>query len=115
MVFVHPIEETRKGQEDSYDVAVCDYVLCLDCRDAWTDHPVSGKAFVPSLLNSLKPIVSGRLIQGEQGEKKFPPWLLEDATEHELDRVREVFAKYAVKMPTGKIVFDTDAFKTDLG
>src|SRR5262245_13666775 len=65
LVFVRPIAETRQGMNGDYDVAACDYVLCVDCRDVWISHAVSGKALVPQLLNGISTTIPGRLTTGE--------------------------------------------------
>jgi hypothetical protein len=111
LVFVRPVVETRTNAKgEPYDVARCDYVLCTKDMGAWADHAVSGAALVPKLTTAENTIVSGTLALGEAKASQSPPYLLEDPTDDELAKIQELFAKFAIKMPTGKVVVDIDAF-----
>jgi hypothetical protein len=110
-VFVRPVLETRTSAKgDPYDVARCDYVICMKCKLPWTDHAVSGAALVPQLTSVEHEIVLGTLILGEAKGSNNAPYLLEDYTDDELKQAQTLFAKCAIKMRTGRTVFDTDAF-----
>ncbi len=114
VAYVHPIEETRGSGSDSYQVALCDYVICIDiCKKGWADVPVSGKALAPRLLSAGSSVVLARLTLGEAKEGRSAPVLAEDPIPEEYKDAQTVFEKYAVVTPSGKVFFDVDAFNAN--
>jgi hypothetical protein len=108
--FVAPVAETRDGVSGPYEVAVCSFVLCHTCRQAWVDLAVSGKALAPRITSAESEIVAVRLELGEAKAGRSAPYIPADATAAELELVNDDFNKYGVKMPSGKVHVDIDAF-----
>ena len=81
VAFVKPKPETRtdrKGGE--YNVALCDYVLCLTCTKAVADVAISGKWLVPRLTSAPQEIAAGVLFTEETSEGFNPTIKLADLT-----------------------------------
>jgi hypothetical protein len=114
LAFVHPVEVERSGRTEKYVAAQCDYVICTDCKKAWPDADVSGKALAPQLLSGGGEIVSGKLVLGEAKANQNAPILLADPTSDEVDAVQRIFQDFGARLPSGKIIFDLDAFTGSL-
>jgi hypothetical protein len=110
LTFVNPVAEDRDGRDGSYSVALCTFVVCHTCRLALTDVPVSGKALAPRINNGGSEIVAGVLVTGEAKAGRNPAYLLEEASAEQLDAVADDYAKFATKLPSGKIVVDVDSY-----
>jgi hypothetical protein len=111
--FVEPVHETRNGTSGPYEVALCAYALCHTCRTGWPSLAVSGTALAPHINNADAEIVAGKLVVGEGKPGRTPPYLLEEASPDELERINDDYTKYATKMPTGKILVDLESFAAD--
>jgi hypothetical protein len=113
VAFVTPKPETRRGQSEDYDVAVCDYVICLTCKHAWTDVPVSGRWVVPRLTTSEAEIIPCTLVLGEATGGKNPPVIPEDATLEQQAEVLDVFHNFGGRLATGRLMFDVEKFHAE--
>jgi hypothetical protein len=116
LAYLHPTEEERTSNRDSkekYSVAVCPAVICITDKKAWSDTDVSGKYLVPRLVTSENEIVVVRLTLGEARPGQSAPVIPEDAITEEIEMAQEVFSRYAVRMPTGRITFDVVTFNHD--
>jgi hypothetical protein len=110
LAFVGAVEEERHGRNGNYVAAHCAYAVCVPCRKGWTDTDVSGAALAPRILSADGEIVAGVLVQGDAKPGQSPPFLLENPSPEEFDMLDELFETYAVKMPTGKVIFDIDTY-----
>jgi hypothetical protein len=115
VIFVNPQGEERsrprgEGKAETYQVASTPYVICLTCQRCWSDADISGKALVPKLLTSTAQIVTGVLIEGERGQYDNAPILLADPMPAELEQARQVLDAHAVRLPSGRIVFDDETY-----
>lgn len=111
--FVHPTE-TEMGQgKNAYKAAMCDAAVCLSCHRAWKDAAITGAAIYPRLVSAESPIVAIRLVEGEAKEGQNAVILPEELAGPELEQVQQVFDKYAVRMQSGRVIFDVDSFNAD--
>lgn len=114
VAYCNPVEEERTGADKkTYTVAKCSAVVCITEKKAFEDVDVSGKVLAPRLFTSGNEVVAVRLIEGEAKAGQNAPIIPQDPIPVELEEVQEVFSKYAVRMPTGKVIFDVDTFNKD--
>jgi hypothetical protein len=113
VAYVNPNEEERTFDGRKSLAAACTYVICSNCRKAWTDAAVTGAAVAPALLSATGDVVVVRLILGEAKGDRNPPVLPEDPIGVELEEIQKVFDDYAVRMPSGLIVFDVVKYNAD--
>jgi predicted DNA-binding transcriptional regulator AlpA len=112
---VHPAEEERTSSQnkDKYTVAHCSFVVCLTCKKAWSDTDVGGKVLGPRLFTAESEIVAVGLFLGEAKGDRNPPILPEDPVTDEVEDVQAAFAKYATRLPSGRVVFDVVQYNAD--
>jgi hypothetical protein len=110
MVYGYPTADERKGGNGTYTVAMCDYVVCVSHHKAWTDLAVSGKVLAPRLISATSDLVLCKLVEGEARPDQSPPILPDTLNEFERAKVQEVFNAYAAKLPSGRVMFDVNAY-----
>lgn len=72
-------------------VARCVLVVVMDGPDGpevFDDVMIFGAALAPALYRAKVPVVTGIIGQGEAKPGKSAPWVLNDATEEQLDAAR---------------------------
>jgi hypothetical protein len=122
VMFIEPVAEERTGRPkdgktEQYQVAKTAYLVCFTCNQCWSDVDVSGKALVPQLTTASRKVVVGVLEEGEKTVYDNGPILLADPTPDLEETARTVLKEYGHRMPSGRILFDDQAFngvKTDL-
>jgi hypothetical protein len=112
-VFINSEDQEREGQYGKYQVAHCEFVLCLDDELAWTDTDVAGAALAPRILSADADIVAGRLYEGKAKGNKSAPVLISDPTPEERTQIKAVLADYATRHRSGRISFDVVGYNAD--
>jgi hypothetical protein len=113
LAYGYPTEEERTYDGKKSTVAACSFVVCANCHKAWSDCAVSGASIAPALLSATGETVVIRLILGEAEGDRNPPVLPEDPLPVELEDMQKVFDGYALRMPSGTIVFDVVKYNAD--
>jgi hypothetical protein len=109
--FVQPKHEVRGSGENSYETAACSYVVCHSCHRAWADIGVGGTAVAPALNSAEVEIPTVVLVLGEKNVTTGRQAILtEDATPEQNEQAQAVFDKFAVRIGSGRIVFDVDSY-----
>jgi hypothetical protein len=107
--FVAPTVETREGTSGPYQAAVCRYVICHECHEAWAGLGVSGTALVPRIGSAGVEIVAGELGTGEAKAGRSAPYLLNEVTPAQIEAVTADFETYGAQLPSG-VTFDVEGF-----
>jgi hypothetical protein len=115
LIYGNPVEQERLDRDRKpYAVAACDFVVCATCRKAWTDTDVSGKVLAPYVYSSENEITVTRLNQGEdKGDGRNPATVPENPIPDEIEEAQQICAKYAVRTPSGRVVFDVPGYNHD--
>lgn len=115
MVFAGDL--SAQDTETSYGDATaahCDYIVCVDCPQVWSDQLVFGAALVPRLTGDPDAtIIVGRLGQGLAKPGKSAPWTLDDPTDADLAKAEQFLESYATYLPSGTLVIDVKAIEAD--
>jgi hypothetical protein len=105
--------DTSRGPADAAHV---DVIACVDCRQAWTDQLVFGKALVPRLTGDPDAeAIVGRFSQGLAKPGQSAPWVITDPTDSEMATGDAFVAKYVTTLPSGTVVVDAKALDADRG
>jgi hypothetical protein len=109
-VFVDPkAEETPKFSGEGVQIAArCAYAICETCGLVLTDPLIYGDALAPRIADAGE-VVAGRLALGKARAGRNAPYFLNDPSGDDLQAVEAFLEKYAVRLPSGKIVVETPA------
>jgi hypothetical protein len=110
LIFIEPrAEEVPKYASEGTQIAAkTDYTICIDCNLVLTDQLVYGDALAPRIIDAGE-VVAGKLAVGQARAGRSAPYLLEDPTAADLQRVESFLERTAVRMPSGKIVIEAPA------
>ncbi len=112
--FVLFFEAKQENMQTSFgdaDAAICTYIVCHTCMAGWEDQAVFGSAIAGRLYLANKDVVPGRLVQGVARPGRNAPWLLDDPNDAEDRMARELVARVATRLGSGKLVVDLAALE----